>query len=103
MLEGLMRKILLALIVVAACGEDQDTPQAQTPCEQLREHLIDLRLSTASDKVDKDAHREAMRTALGAEFLASCNKLPEQDISCAMAADDTTSAIACTSATSKTN
>lgn len=90
-----MRKILLVLILVAACGEEQDTfTENQTRCEQLREHMIDLRLADAV-KVDKAAHREAMREALGSAFLSSCVQLGERSVDCALDAPDAAGAAAC--------
>ena len=93
-----MRKILLVLILVAACGEDQDVAETAelTRCERLRDHLIDLRLAEATN-VDKDAHREAMRNALGTSFLGECARMPESDRDCALEATDTNAAAACSS------
>ena len=83
-----MRTLMFALVMVASCGgnDDQEISEA-TPCERLREHLIDLRLAEAMH-VDKDAHREAFRTAMGADFLASCSKLDEDAVTCAISAAD---------------
>jgi hypothetical protein len=95
-----MRKILLVLIVVAACGDDQDDAQVElTRCERLREHLIDVRLATATN-VDHAAHREVMQAALGSDFLASCEKLDDDVVDCALAAPDSSSAAACAGKTS---
>ncbi|MGE0400904.1 MAG: hypothetical protein AB7T06_29605 [Kofleriaceae bacterium] len=96
-----MRKILLVLIIVAACGDNQDvSPRELTRCEQLREHLIDLRLATATN-VDQDAHREVMRGALGTSFLDECAGMPEAERECALASTDTAAAAACTQRTAK--
>ncbi len=92
-----MRKILAVLILVAACGDDQDieTPELSR-CEQLRDHLIDLRLADTA-RVDKDAHRVAMRNALGKSFLDECARLPEREIDCAFEATDSSTVAACSS------
>lgn len=89
-----MRKILLVLIVVAACGNEQDNEVELTPCEQLREHLIDIRLADAVN-VDKESHREAMRQALGRDFLSRCSQLGDAAVTCALVAPDSASAAAC--------
>jgi hypothetical protein len=90
-----MRTILSVLIIVAACGEEQDVVQAEpTRCEQLREHLIDIRLSTAP-KADRDGHRDAMRNALGSGFLAECGQMSSRELDCAIEATDFNDAAAC--------
>lgn len=86
----------LALALVASCGGDDDPESSgrDTPCERLRDHLIDLRLADAKH-VDQAAHRDAMKQAMGGDFLASCAKLDRAEIDCALDAPDTTTASAC--------
>ncbi len=88
-----MNKLMfVALALVIGCDGDEDEPTPRlTPCEQLRDHLIDLRLADAMH-VDKDAHREALRTAMGADFLAGCSKLSDDAIRCSLEAPDSTTA-----------
>jgi predicted protein tyrosine phosphatase len=94
-MERLVRHILLVLLLVASCDGERDIESTElTRCEQLRDHLIDLRLADAVH-VDKAAHREAMRTALGDDFAASCSKLRDDVIDCALGASDSTAAAAC--------
>jgi len=91
-----MTKNLVVLALIASCGGD-DEPQGisrETPCERLREHLIDLRLADAKN-VDHAAHREAMTQALGADFLASCQQLGDAEITCALDAPDAATASSC--------
>lgn len=95
-----MRKILLVLVAIAACGDDQAEAPQLSRCEQFREHVIDLRLATATN-VDADAHREVMRNALGPSFLDECARMPEDELECALAAGDAATAVACASNTSK--
>lgn len=91
-----MRTLVFALVLAAGCSSDDgEEILTVSPCERLREHLIDLRLADAMN-VDKDAHREAFRTALGADFLASCSKLDEDAVTCAISAADAHTAAACT-------
>lgn len=94
-----MRTSVLLFVFVAAglgCGGDDElesSPRA-TPCERLRDHLIDLRLADAKH-VDQAAHRDAMKQAMGRDFLASCAKLDRAEIDCALDAPDATTASAC--------
>ena len=101
-LEGSMSKLLfMALAVLTGCdGDDEVATPRLSPCEQLREHLIDLRLADAMH-VDKDAHREAMRDALGTDFLASCEKFGDETVACALAATDSSGAAACAPGTAR--
>ncbi len=91
-----MRMSLVLLALVASCGGDDDPELSprETPCERLRDHLIDLRLADAKH-VDQAAHRDAMTQAMGGDFLASCEKLDSSEIECVLDAPDTTSATAC--------
>jgi len=89
-----MSLVLLALI--ASCGgdDDRDPPTQETPCERLRDHLIELRLADAR-RIDRAAHRDAMKQAMGDDFLASCAKLDRAEIDCALDARDAITASAC--------
>lgn len=65
------------MLMVAGCSADEadDADVARRPCEQLREHLIDLRLGKAhGDPKVIEAHRAAMEQALGDNFVASCQQ-----------------------------
>lgn len=87
---------ILLLALVASCGGDDDPESStnETPCERLRDHLIDLRLADAKH-VDQAAHRDAMKQSMGADFLESCAKLDSSQVNCVLDAPDTTSASAC--------
>lgn len=91
-----MRRYLVVLALIASCGgdDDADAVARETPCERLRDHLIDLRLADAKH-VDQAAHRDAMKQAMGGDFLASCAKLDRAEIDCALDAPDATTASAC--------
>jgi len=84
-----MKEFLLVLICVGGCGtEDADeAPPPMTRCEQLREHLVDLRLAGVVS-IDREAHRAAQLAAMGSDFLASCARLPDASITCALEAPD---------------
>ncbi|MFN0252062.1 MAG: hypothetical protein ACKV2T_34620 [Kofleriaceae bacterium] len=89
-----MRTLLVMMMLVGCSGDEEDGVPRATPCENLREHLIDLRLATATN-VDHKAHREVMQASLGSDFLASCAKLDEAVVTCALAAPDSQRAAAC--------
>lgn len=89
-----MRRVVVTVALIFACGDDRPDAKPETRCEQLREHLIDLRLADAMH-VDKDAHREALRGSMGNEFLTSCAKLSDQVVACGLTASDSTTAAAC--------
>jgi hypothetical protein len=89
-----MLRTFLLIVLFAACAGDEGGP-APTPCEQLRDHLIDLRLADASPKVDKDAHRAAMRNAFDLTFFASCSELADAERACALSATTLSDATAC--------
>jgi hypothetical protein len=89
--------LFVTLAFVVGCDGDEDEASLPlTPCEQLRDHLIDLRLADAVN-VDNAAHHEALRTAMGSDFVASCSKLGDGEIRCALQASDSTTAAACAS------
>lgn len=88
---------MLAVWVGCEGDPDEDPARRVSPCEQLRDHLIDLRLADAMH-VDKDAHREALRMAMGSDFLEGCSKLSDDAISCVLEAHDSTTASACAGA-----
>lgn len=90
-----MKTFLFALVIAAGCrgAEDGET----TPCQRLRDHLIDLRLNeTNSNKVDHGAHRKAMKRSLGDNFLRGCEQtITTTKLRCALDATDSTAATAC--------
>lgn len=58
--------------------------------------LAEVHIATG---VDREAHRVAMKAALGGEFVAGCTgKLTESQVSCALRATDGPGAAACSSA-----
>ncbi len=80
-----MRMHCLLLVLLVACAGSDEAPAetSQSPCEQVRDHMIELRLASA-DKIDREAHREVMRRALGDDFIASCReKMTDGEIRCA--------------------
>lgn len=91
--------ILIGLLAGAlvGCGGDDAVESIARPCEQLRDHMVDLRFQRAVGTPDEIAqHRAAMQQALGAEFVSSCEKLMSpSEVECALRAPDSTTAMAC--------
>jgi hypothetical protein len=98
-----MRPIALVLCVLIGCGNGDDgglesADESPTACERMRDHVIDLRLAGATG-VDRAAHREALRSALGADFLDRCEQsMTSRQIDCVVFALDEETAAACTAA-----
>ncbi len=89
----------LLLFTLAACSADDASEEERvgSPCEQLRDHLVDLRVRDATGTPDELAqHRAAMMRALGDDFVVSCeDNLGPTQIACATAATDLAAVTAC--------
>lgn len=95
---GLLATSLLA--VVAACASLDDTTMSRERCVHLRDHVIDLRLGRSTPHAAE--HKTALKRALGDRFVESCLQLSANQVHCAFAAKDTSSAVACTASSSAT-
>jgi len=88
--------------VAAACGgDDEGTAIARrTPCIELRDHVVDLRMRTASGAPQELADlRAAFGRALGPNFESSCEaNLSSDQIECSLRADDLNAMSACAGA-----
>jgi hypothetical protein len=95
--------VAVALFAGVACasGEDDAHESATQRCSALRDHLIDLRLQSASGNVNVANHREALRGALGADFVSRCSDRPVEEVRCEIAAKDTSSVAMCSSSKSQ--
>ncbi len=102
-MQGSRCAALLKLVLVvcvawigASCSADDDGESStERRCTALRDHLVELRLADATG-VDHDAHREAMKHALGDSFVESCKgSMTASEVSCALRASDADSAAAC--------
>lgn len=95
----MVRRTICTLLVglgLASCAASEDESEtARKQCLALRDHLIQLRLEAANDKIDVRAHRAALQQALGDKFVDQCRERPVKEIRCALDATDTASAVAC--------
>lgn len=98
-LMGIVRLWKFAFLVaclVACGGEREDTDQSTHACERVRDRLVDLRLADATG-IDRKAHRETMRRAMGSDFVARCeSSMTRSQIDCVLQAADAASARECT-------
>lgn len=94
--RALLATVLLALVgAVSACNETEDI---KASCTKARDHLIELRLADASG-VDRDAHRAAMKHALGDSFVSSCQRsMSSAQVRCVLSAKNSAAATACVAA-----
>jgi hypothetical protein len=100
-----MRSIagLVVVITLGSCASSDKSERATAAqCERVRDHVIDLRL--AGTQVDVQAHRDAIKDALGSRFTEECVATVDRaQIDCSLAAKDATSALSCIQQTSKQN
>jgi hypothetical protein len=67
------------------CTSDAgDAERSTTACERLRNHVVDLRVSEIHQ--DQEAHRTALRRALGSSFVAQCKDQSSARFECEMKA-----------------
>ena len=87
--------VLITLAVLASCGGSEPSGLTRGDCERLREHMLDVRLGDVSEH--RDAHRVALRQALGDEFVTTCvASTSQRDVECQMAARDLDALRKCT-------
>jgi hypothetical protein len=97
--------VLPLLVALAGCSKYDvwDEMSDVRQCERLRDHVIDVRLETASG-VDHEAHRAAMKAALGKDFVADCqSRLTYSQRRCALDAEDADELHACAPTASEEN
>ncbi len=102
-----MLKWLVMASILVGCGggsEEDEALARASQCERLRDHLVDLRLASATNLgKDVEQHRAALTQALGPQFVDTCTKsTSEAQVACALAAQDSQSATECNAATSTT-
>lgn len=87
--------VVASAIVAPACTSEDSGAARTRRCEQLRDHLVELRL--AGRTADLDAHRAALKQTLGDTFVRECSSdLSSNQISCALASTDSKHAMECT-------
>jgi hypothetical protein len=88
--------VLVGLLTAAGCSHDDSVDERK--CTQLRDHLIDVRLSGAelTEDADRAQHRAAMKQALGDTFIADCKRnMSNEQLNCALKATDLNGASDC--------
>jgi hypothetical protein len=81
-----MRRII-ACVALLHCGCATDsgpTKPSTKACEQLRDHVVDLRVAELHQ--DREAHRAALKQALGDHYVSSCVERPRARFDCEMKA-----------------
>lgn len=94
-----MRSLIVLFVTIcmsAGCAtSENEEDAARKRCTRMRDHLVDLRLASAGDRVDVRAHRAALTQALGDAFVAKCKELPVATVKCLLGATDSVSANEC--------
>ena len=92
----------IVIIFVAACStSDELAPPSAERCSLVREHAINMQLDTANAHgagLSTDllaAHRDAMRTALGDDYVERCRERGTEWTDCALRAADPSALNAC--------
>lgn len=118
-------RLLCVAVLLGSCGTGtSEAEQTRRSCEQLRDHLIDLRLADVGQDrtspfqpptmpkptpgqvtppepipppqpVDLEAHRAAMKQALGEIFFGACTSMRADQVKCSLAAKDQDAVNAC--------
>jgi len=86
--------LVLLAAALTACTSSSDAV-SRHDCERLRDHLVDLRMSSVT--ADRDQHREALLASLGDDFVTTCVDQTSTDkLRCALDAHDAAGLRACT-------
>lgn len=92
-------RALLLICVVTACAASDPDDGNRARCTQLRDHIVDLRLSDLPKDQAQSviaSHREAMASALGEQFVTSCQQSAgKRELDCGLAARDVSAATRC--------
>lgn len=87
--------VVVTFVAFSGCASESSEQSRARQCQQLREHLVDLRLAGA--RVDVAAHRATITRALGDRFLSRCaTDLTDAQVQCALKASDPATAMECT-------
>ena len=85
---------LVTLVALAGCGAGSTEAVSQRDCAQLRDHLVELGLETAT--ADRDQHRAALRASFGEGFIAGCvHDVTRGQLDCALSSKTSEAYYAC--------
>lgn len=89
---------VLAALLLLSCADQGESIERK--CERLRDHVIDLRMEGLPAS-DRDAHRHALKQALGERFADECRTFTAKQITCGLEAKDISDATACSGASAR--
>jgi hypothetical protein len=85
--------VIVIAMILAGCAGEQESPACR--CEKMRDHIVDLQLADTSG-IARTKHRDAMRRALGPEFIENCQRsYSAAQVRCVLNATSKASARAC--------
>jgi hypothetical protein len=94
----MLRFILAIGLAAGGCSngrEISEQDELSHHCERMRDHIVELRLVDTTG-IDRERHRELMRSTLGDDFIGNCARtLAMTQIKCVLDATDSESATAC--------
>ncbi len=79
---------------MAACNSDTPDGVSLTDCEQLRAHMVELRMQTVT--ADHAQHRDAIHRSLEPVVATCAESTTREQLRCSLAAGDFRSLAACT-------
>lgn len=97
-----MRIVLPLFFLVSGCAKSEEVDRRA--CEELRDHVVDLRINVAKGSggppVDFEPHRIALRQALGERYINTClTTFTVAQLRCALEATSDTGAKTCLATT----
>jgi hypothetical protein len=87
--------VLTVAGLLGACGHgDTDEEVMRSRCGELRDHLVDLQLQSAT--ADREAHRAALMASLGSNYVDECvHERTRADLDCGIAAKSPSDVVSC--------
>ena len=95
---GRLAFVVMCHAAAFGCGlGSEDAPAAVTSrgdCERLRDRMVEIRMESVT--LDRDRHRAALASSLGADFVRTCvATLPRRQVICGRTAKDAAALAAC--------